>query len=89
MVSDSVDRDSFGSYFFCVAFLSRRDALMKPAKFKKISRKDLPELPEWWKQALEDAKNSPLKNMTDEEIGQLCEELAERAAKKRQAPTAR
>jgi len=51
---------------------------MKPAKFKKISRKDLPELPEWWKQALEDAKNSPLKSMTDEEISQLCEELAER-----------
>lgn len=61
---------------------------MGPAKFKKISRKELRDPPAWLKEALEDAKNSPLKNMTAEEIGQLCEELAERAARKRQAPAA-
>ena len=58
---------------------------MKPAKFKKISKKDLPELPEWWKRNLERAKNSPLAPMSDEEIGQLCEDLAEKAAKEQAA----
>lgn len=62
--------------------------MAKPVKFKKISRKELRDPPAWLKEALEDAKNSPLKNKTDEEIGQLCEELAERAASKRQTSAA-
>ena len=59
--------------------------VMKPTKTGKISRKDLREPPAWLKQARERAQKSPLAQMTDEEVGQYCEELAERTAKKRAA----
>lgn len=53
---------------------------MKRGKFKEIRKEDLPELPEWWKQIQKEVKKSPLGKMSEKEIGQLCEELAERAA---------
>ncbi|MSS72730.1 MAG: hypothetical protein EXS64_14750 [Candidatus Latescibacteria bacterium] len=58
---------------------------MKPAKFKKIKKEDLPELPEWWKKIQKEVKKSPLGKMSEKEIGKLCEELAERGARKRRA----
>lgn len=57
--------------------------MRKSVKFKKIKKEDLPELPEWWKKSIEAAKRSPLGKMSEKEIGRLCEELAERAAKER------
>lgn len=62
--------------------------VMKPpkqGKFKKIRKEDLREEPEWLKAVTERAQNSRWGKMSDEEIGQLTEELAERGAKKRQA----
>jgi len=62
---------------------------MKPAKFKKISKKDLRKRPEWLKETLKRVKNSPFAQMTEKEIGQRCEELAEEVARERgvkQAP---
>ena len=56
----------------------------RPGKFKKISRKDLRKEPAWLKQAQESFKRGPLANMSDEEIGQLSEDIAEEAAKKHQ-----
>jgi 2,4-dienoyl-CoA reductase-like NADH-dependent reductase (Old Yellow Enzyme family) len=67
---------------------AHEDAEREPA-FKKISRKDLPPLPDWWRDALERAKDSPLAKMTEEEIGQWTEELAERGAQRRLAQPAR
>ena len=56
---------------------------MKSTKTEKIDRKDLPEPPTWLTQARERVQKSPLAQMTDEEVGRYCEELAEKAAKKR------
>ncbi len=57
-------------------------------EFKKISRKDLPPLPDWWRDAIERAKDSPLARMSEKEIGQWTEELAERGARRRLAQPA-
>ena len=57
---------------------------MKRGKFKKLKKEDLPELPEWWKKIQKEVKKSPLGKMPEKEIGRLCEELAERAARERQ-----
>ncbi len=61
---------------------------MKPAKTEKISGKDLREPPAWLKEARKRFQNSPLGRMSEKEIGQYCEELAERAAKKRKVDPA-
>ena len=61
---------------------------MKPETFKKISTKDLRPTPEWLKAVRERAKKSDLAQMTDKEIGQLCEELAEEADQERQTKQA-
>lgn len=58
---------------------------MKPTKSKKISPKNLRERPAWLKETLKRAKNSPLAQMTEEEVGQMCEKLAGGVAKKRSA----
>ena len=79
-----------------VKFLQELIALWKeeesqdpPPAFKKISKADLPPLPDWWQAALEEAKDSPLAKMTEEEIGQWTEKLAERGAQHRLAQQAR
>jgi len=61
---------------------------MKPAKFKKIRKEDLPEDPQWLKATAERVKKSPLAEMTEEEIGQWTEELAEEAAGERESAKA-
>ena len=53
--------------------------------FKKISKADLPPLPDWCQEALEKAKDSLLAYMSEEEIGQWTEKLAERGAQNRLA----
>ena len=53
-----------------------------------LREEDLPEEPAWFKAVSERAKNSPLAKMSEEEIGQWVEELAERGAKKHQASKA-
>ena len=61
---------------------------MKPAqpkKFKKISKKDLRKEPGWLKRAHQAFKRGPLGKLSDEEIGQLSEDIADEASKKRQA----
>ncbi len=60
-----------------------------PPVFKKISKADLPPLPDWWQAALEEAKDSPLAHMSEEEIGQWTEKLAERGTQHRLAQQAR
>ena len=57
---------------------------MKQAEFKKIRKEDLAKLPAWLKRSLKAAKRSPLATMSEEEIGQLCEEIAQEATRKRQ-----
>lgn len=54
-------------------------------EFKKLRQEDLPPLPQWWEDALREAKDSPLARMTEEEIGQLTEEWAERGRQRRLA----
>ena len=54
----------------------------------KINRADLPPLPSWWERAIERAKGSPLAKMSEKEIGQLTEELAERGRQRRLAEQA-
>ena len=67
-----------------VTFEPQQGAIvMKPAKIEKINRKGLHESPAWLTQARKRAQKSPLAQMTDEEVGRYCEELAEKAAKKR------
>jgi hypothetical protein len=79
-----------------VKFLQELIALWKEEEtqestpaFKKISKADLPPLPDWWQEALEEAKDSPLAHMSEEEIGQWTEKLAERGAQNRLAQQAR
>ena len=50
---------------------------------RKIEKETLPEVPAWLKEMQKDVKKSRLGKMSEEEIGQLCEDLAERGAKKR------
>ena len=61
---------------------------MKPAQHnqpqKKISKKDLRKEPEWLTDLTKRIQGTAFANMSDEEIGQYTEELAERGAKKRQ-----
>ena len=59
--------------------------VMKPAKSKKISKKDLRKAPAWLKRAHESFKRGPLGKLSDKEVGQLCEDIAEEEAAKRQA----
>ena len=61
---------------------------MKSTRVKKLKREDLPELPAWWKRNVERAQNSPLARMTEEDIGQLCEDLADEATRERAAQKA-
>ncbi|MCZ6633849.1 MAG: hypothetical protein O7G87_10610 [bacterium] len=56
----------------------------KPEKFKKIRKEDLREPPAWLKQAHESFKKGPLAHMSEKEIGQLSEDIAEEEAAKRQ-----
>ena len=56
---------------------------MKSIPFKKVKKKDLRKKPAWLKRSLEAAKHSPLARLSEEEIGQLCEEIAEESARKR------
>ena len=58
---------------------------MKPAKVHKIKKEELPEVPAWLKEMQKDVWQSQLGKMSEEEIGQLCEELAERGARKRRS----
>ena len=55
---------------------------MKSAKFKRIEKEDLRKKPAWLKQSLQAAKRSPLARLSGEEVGQLCEEIAEDLARK-------
>lgn len=55
---------------------------MNPAKTRKIKKEELPEVPGWLKEMQKDVQQSWLGKMSEEEIGQLCEKLAE---KKRRA----
>mgnify|MGYP006971818132 CR=1 FL=1 len=71
-----------------IALWRTHDPAEHAPEFKKISHKDLPPLPDWWRDALERVKDSPLAQMTEEEIGQLCEDLAERSAQRRMAQQA-
>ena len=64
------------------------DFAMKSKSPDKIRKEDLPKDPKWLEQAREDFKRGPLGKLSDEEIGQLCEELAERGARKQQTQTA-
>jgi len=56
---------------------------MKPANSRKIKKGDLRKKPAWLKRSLSAAKRSPLARLSEEEVGQLCEEIAEEAARKR------
>jgi hypothetical protein len=47
----------------------------------KIRKEDLPPRPEWLQHSLEAASRSPLANLSEEEIGQLCIQLSEEAAR--------
>ena len=70
----------------CVPSIHKNEAhTLKPDNTKKIKKEDLRETPEWLKRSTEAAKRSPLAKMSEEEIGQLCEELAEKGARARQA----
>lgn len=82
-----------------VNFLQRLVALWKrqgyspqphsgPVK-QKIRKEDLPPLPAWWENTLQRVKNSPFATMSEEEIGQLCEQLAEEAAREEQQAASR
>ena len=61
---------------------------MKPAKFKKIRKENLPEDPPWLKATVARVKKSSLAKMSEEEIGQWTEELAEEAARERKSTKA-
>ncbi len=77
-----------------VSFLQRLIALWKRQGYNaephpglgrgNLRKEDLPELPAWWEQTLQRVKNSPFATMSEEEIGQLCEQLAEEAAREEQ-----
>jgi hypothetical protein len=56
---------------------------MKSANSKRIKKGDLRKKPAWLKRSLSAAKRSPLARLSEEEIGQLCEEIAEEAVRKR------
>ena len=51
----------------------------------KLWQEDLPPLPAWWEQTLQRVKGSPLAAMSEEEVGRLCEQLAEEGL--REAPS--
>ncbi|MEW6754725.1 MAG: hypothetical protein AB1505_27650 [Candidatus Latescibacterota bacterium] len=68
-----------------VALWRKRD---RAEEVRKLREEDLPPLPDWWREALEEAKSSPLARMTEEEIGQLTEEWAERGRQRRLAQQA-
>lgn len=57
---------------------------MKPAKAQQLQKESLPEAPTWLKEMQKDVQESRLGRMSEEEVGQLCAELAERGARKRQ-----
>lgn len=61
---------------------------MKPSKSKKLSPQDLRKPPAWLEAANKSFQQGPLTHLSDEEIGQKCEEIAEKAAKKRKHQTA-
>lgn len=44
-----------------------------------LQKEDLPPLPAWWEQTLQRVTNSPFATMSEEEVGRLCEQLAEEA----------
>ena len=58
---------------------------MKPAKFKKIRKENLPEDPPWLKATVARVKKSSLAKMSEEEKSQWANDLVERARKKSQA----
>lgn len=47
----------------------------------KIRKEDLPPRPEWLQRSLEAAPRSPLASLSEAEIGQLCIQLSEEAAR--------
>ena len=55
---------------------------MGSVKFVRIKKENLPEAPTWLKQMQEDVKKGALGSKSEEEIGELCEELAERGARR-------
>lgn len=55
----------------------------------KIRKDDLPALPTWWEQTLQRVKTSPFATMSEEEIGRLCEQLAEDALREEQPSASR
>ena len=61
---------------------------MKTTKSKKISPQELRQPPAWLESANQAFQQGPLAHLSDEEIGQRCEEIAEKAAKKRKRQTA-
>jgi len=65
----------------------RPEAEAEP-EFTKLREEDLPPLPQWWEDALREAKNSPLARMSEDEIGQWTEDLAERGRQSRLAQQA-
>ncbi|MEW6756323.1 MAG: hypothetical protein AB1505_35930 [Candidatus Latescibacterota bacterium] len=61
---------------------------MRPSRPKKISPEELRQPPAWLESANRSFQQGPLGHLSDEEIGQKCEEIAEKAAKRRQRQTA-
>ena len=60
----------------------------KQKQIKKIKQEDLPEEPTWLKALSARVKTSRWAEMSEEEVGQLTEELAERGSKKRHTRSA-
>lgn len=61
---------------------------MKAARSKKLSPQELRKPPAWLDAANQSFQQGPLAHLSDEEIGQKCEEIAAKTAKKRQRQTA-
>ncbi len=61
---------------------------MKSVRSKKINPKELRKPPAWLESANKTFQQGPLAHLSDEEIGQLCEDVAEKAAEKRKRQAA-
>lgn len=60
---------------------------MNPTRPKKINPQELRKPPAWLEAANKSFQQGPLASLSDEEIGQRCEVIAAKAAKKRQHQT--
>ncbi len=64
-----------------IALWRRQQRDRAGTRFEKIRKEDLPPRPEWLQRSLEAAQRSPLADLSEEEIGQLCIQLSEEAAR--------